>query len=475
MPGETAYDELRGHDELPTVDVAACLLRICRTRARELDRVLQRRHEAGAPYGPYLSAAEAIIVDHRDSLDPEFLHRRELEQIVSLLAAAAELEDLALRARDIATVLDVRRGGHFFSWFAGARISRGSGDPIPVPPGDVVIEEKGTARGLTPAPDAVDVPLSLAVPLDGMHHLRLCPDGIGKLEIVFDARYDGVVDALFSGHRIAAPGPDVIWASVIPSCAIARELTYDLIDNVEPPAFYRIRPLPSIAAAYRARLRRGLDIAAQHGASVIVLPELCCDAGIEEEIAAWFAANRSVALLIAGSRHLEGAGEPRRNRARVMLRGMPSSERLIHDKFSNFSLEIGGVCRVELIERPNLITIVAGRRWSFSPLICKDMMEPAPRRVLIDLRARAVLVASMSPKTDLYVTSARAMAQEGQILVFVSNGPHESVDDVAIFAQPRRGDPPRTSEQAAEGVVAVIRTNGKIFELFRINASLEES
>lgn len=105
MLGETAYEELRGHDELPTVEVAACLLRICRTRAHELDRVLQRRHEAGAPYGPYLAAAEAIIVDHRDSLDPEFLHRRELEQIVSLLAAAADLEDLALRARDIATVL----------------------------------------------------------------------------------------------------------------------------------------------------------------------------------------------------------------------------------------------------------------------------------------------------------------------------------------------------------------------------------
>ena len=117
------YEQLRGHHELSAVKVTAILLQICRSLSRALDHALQRRHETGAPYGPYLAFAEAIIADAQDSRDPEFLHQRELEQIADLLAAWADQEDLALRARDVATVLDERRGGHFFS-FSRAGASR---------------------------------------------------------------------------------------------------------------------------------------------------------------------------------------------------------------------------------------------------------------------------------------------------------------------------------------------------------------
>lgn len=466
--GATRYGELRGHDELPVVEVTGYLLRICRELARELDHALQRRHEAGLAYGPYLNVAEAVVADQPTVSDAEFFYRPQLDAIADLLAAAIDREDLALRARDLATIVDIHRGRYFFSWFSGRCVSCRPGDPVPVLSGDVVIEEMGTGHGLPPNPDTSEVPPPLEAPLDGTCRLRLCPDGLGKLEVLFDARYDGVVDALFSGDRIAAPGPDVVWAAVIPSCAVFDELDYDRIDDLDPPGFYRVRRKESLAGAYRARVRTGLRIAAQSGASVIVLPELSSDATTEREIVGWFAANRSVALIVAGSRHLDGPDEPRRNRARVLLRGMPDGEELIHDKFSSFSLMRDGVRRVEVIERPNVVRIVAGRRWSFSALICKDFMEPTPRRVLAELRARAVIVAAMSPKTDLFVAQAQAMAQDGQTLIFVSNSPHEAGDDVAISAQPRRTAPRRSSRQAAGGVVATIATNGEEFMIFEI-------
>lgn len=469
-PGTRVGDALRGHDELHVVEVTTHLLQVCRTLASALDQALQRRHKDLLPYGPYLARVEALVPDAQTTLDPEYLDRAELEALAELLDAATGHEDLALRARDAATILDDRRGAHFFAWFSRRQLRCVSDSPLPVSPGDVVVEEMGTARGLPPPPDDAEVLPSLGVPLDGTRRLRLCPAALGKLSVVLDTRYDGVVDALFSGDRIAAPGPEVTWAAVVPTCDVFADLTYDPIDDADPPGFYRVRPREPGAAQYRARLRKGLELAVARHASIVVVPELSTDAVAEAELDQWFAATRSVSLVIAGSRHLDGTGEPRRNRARILMRGAPHDDLLIHDKFSYFSIVIedNGVQRTEVIERPNVVTIIAGRRWSFAPLICKDFMEPTARRVLIELRVRAILVASMSPKTDLYVTDARAVSQDGQSLVFVSNIPHGPQDHTAIFAQPRWGTPPECLVQNAHGVVATIQTSGKEFQVVAI-------
>lgn len=458
---------LRGHDELHVVVVTAHLLRACRSLARSLDLALQRRHGAFLPYGPYLAEIEAVIEDASTALDPEFLGAETLIALVEHIEGASDEEDLALRVRDAATALDLRRGGHFFARFAGQRLECEPGSAFPVAPTDVIVEELGSARGLSPAPDGAEVPPRLGVPLDGTSRLRLCPEGLGRLRVVLDARRAGVVDTLFSGDRIAAPGPSVMWSAVVPTCDLFADLTCDFVDGCDPPGFYGVRPRPAGAEQYRARLLKGLAIAAAHGASIIVVPELSTDAETEQIIARWFAATPSVALVVAGSRHLDGEGEPRRNRARILLRGAPADQPLHHDKFSSYSivLEEGGVQRTEWIERPNVLTIVAGRRWSFCPLICKDFLEPTARRILIDLRVRAVLVASMSPKTGLYVTDAAAVAQDAQALVFVSNIPHKDSDHTAILAQPRLGATPASQRQHPGGIVAFIHTAGTEFEV----------
>lgn len=445
--------KLRNVVELHVVEVAAKLLLICRDLAGPLDRVLQARVKADLEFGPYITDVEAIVPDASPAHDPEYLGRTQLTALADFLDAALGDEDFVLRARDAATALDNRRGAHFFAWFAGQRLLRRADDPLPVPPAEVATEELGVTSGLPPPPDGLSVPTRLGVPLDGTKHLRLCPRDLGKLWIELDARRHGVVDAHFAL-------PDAVWAAVIPSCDVLEDLTYDEIDRPNtPPGFYQVRPKDERTENYRARLKAGLAIAAAAGASMVVLPELCTDAGLEADIVAWFAATPAVKVVIAGSRHLE-QHEPRRNRARVLLRGLRPDDHLFHDKFSNFSIKLAGVLREERIERPNKVTIIAGRRWSFSPLICKDFMEPEPRHILEKLRVSVVLVPSMSPKTDLYVTSASAVAQHAQALVFVANAPHGPDDHTAILAQPRRGQPVECREQAPEGLVALIQTKG---------------
>jgi predicted amidohydrolase len=212
-----------------------------------------------------------------------------------------------------------------------------------------------------------------------------------------------------------------------------------------------------------------LDIAVREGASIILLPELCLDERAERDVVSWFRENRSVSLLLAGSRHLERADEPRRNRARVLLRGMRDDDILFHDKFSNFSIHLAGHHRAEWIERPNELTIVSGRDWSFAGLICKDFMETTTRRLLCDLRTRAVLVASMSPKSDLYVTDAAGLAQDAQAVVFVCNAPHDLADDTAILARPLRKSPPAVADQAPNGIVARTSLTNDYFVVFPIH------
>jgi hypothetical protein len=95
-------------------------------------------------------------------------------------------------------------------------------------------------------------------------------------------------------------------------------------------------------------------------------------------------------------------------------------------------------------------------------------MEPTARRLLIDLRVRAVLVASMSPKTQIYVTAAAGVAQDGQALVFVSNMPHEAQDATAVFARPTLDAPTSCNVQYPSGIVALITTTGTTFEAVQI-------
>lgn len=459
---------MRNRDDMPVIELVAFLLRICRRHAGDLHRAWEKQYAADANPAPYLEEVELKIGAAKDVLDPEYALSGVLGWVADLLDAATDTEDLALRARDTATVLDAKRGHLFFDWFAGQRSRRLPGDPVPVPPEEVIVEQLGTASGLSPLPDGSEVPPWIGVPVDGTKRLRLCPEGVDKLSVHFDARFHRQVDHLFSPDHVEPPGPHVVWAAVVPSCSILRDLDVDLIDDKTPKAFYRVRPREP-SEDYRGRIRKGLEIAAREGARIVMLPELSTDARLEAELAAWFETNRSVRLLVAGSRHLDGPDEPRRNRARVLMRGLAPSELLTHDKYSYFTIDFAGADRLEDIERPSELSLVSGRRWSFSPLICKDFIEGTTRRLLCDLRARVVMIASMSPKTELYEVQAKGLAQDAQAIVFVSNAPHGREDVTAVLARPLWKPEPATAKQVKGGVVAFTRLSEDNFKIIPIS------
>lgn len=462
MVGESLV-ALEAQDELHVVEVVALLLRVCRDTYADLDVALQHATLEGGEREPYLDAAVAAMGLAMPADDPEYLGADELRGLATLLRAAHDDVDLARRARDAATAIDDYRGDHTFAWFASRTLACRADAPLPIAPLDAVTDEMGTPRGLVPAPDQLTAPPPATVPLDGTCTIRLCPRDLGPLSLVIDGRFHAALDELFVGHTGRGPGPTTRWAAVTPTIDWHAAFTFDRVEG----GFGNVRLRPDAAAAYRERVMRLLDAARDAGAAIVALPELSLDEALEDSIEAWFSQHPGVAIVLAGSRHLvdserDGERYPV-NRARLFVRGVPPGTRVHHDKFAGF--EFDGL--VELIRRPNQVTIFSGRRWSFTPLICRDFLGPDARTLLTKTRVRAVLVAALSPKSELFCRDALATASDGQCLVFISNTPLEPAGHTAIFARPVRAAWAAAENRADDepgGRMAMIETSAGSFQ-----------
>jgi hypothetical protein len=386
MVVESLVAPLEALDELHVVEVLALLLRVCRDRYAELDGALQSATLDRGDREPYRDAAVTALRLEMPADDPEYLGADELRALATLLRAAHDDVDLARRARDAATAIDEHRGDHTFAWFASRSLARRADEPIPIAPLDAVIDEMGSRSGLVPTPDQLTASPPATVPLDGTRTIRLCPRDLGPLRLVIDGRFHAALDGLFDRHCVRGPAPTTRWAAVTPTIDWPSAFTFDRAEG----GFGNVRLRPDAAPAYRAQVMRLLDAARDAGAAIVALPELSLDEELEADIEAWFGQHPGVAIVLAGSRHLvdgERDGEPFPvNRARLFVRGLPPGTRVHHDKFAGF--EFDGL--VERIRRPNQITIFSGRRWSFTPLICRDFLAPYARTLLTTTRVRAV-------------------------------------------------------------------------------------
>ena len=402
---------------LPVVEVVSALLRVCRSRIRDLaDRLdpprgralylgmlrsASTRVESMASRGETLSAGDLALL-------AAFLRERD--------------RDAPLAAHALAAALDDRFGHLFYLHFLDQRLELRPDDPVPVPQLDLRDLFGG---GLTPDPDRLEVPPELAAPYDGTRHLRLVPREVAPHRLKLDTRE---AERL----RLLDPlSPSTIFAAIVPSARVSDDFRWDPHEEDGGSYFRDVRPRDPLR--YGARLMRLLAAADAAGATVGILPELSVDHRLEDEIVTWFRRTaKHLRLLVAGSRHRVLAPDaPRRNESRLLIRGVTREHR--HRKYSNSVFE----GRTEYIDRvPAEITITASDSWSVTSLICKDLLESHARRVIADLRVSLVAVAACSPKTTEFADLARALVSEGQCTVLLANTPHGASDHTAILARP---------------------------------------
>jgi hypothetical protein len=112
----------------------------------------------------------------------------------------------------------------------------------------------------------------------------------------------------------------------------------------------------------------------------------------------------------------------------------------VHRKFTQFEYQDGEATRrLEHIDTHDAcVTLFWAGSWSFTVLICKDLLEVPVVRVLSDLRVRLALVPALSPKTELLEERASELATNSQAVVLVANTPSDPVAATAIFARPTR-------------------------------------
>jgi predicted amidohydrolase len=393
------------------VDLCAALLRYCGAhhdglRARLWERTTQRRHAAVCADAGELLARTGSLATAVDDGAPFSL----TESIDAATGdALAQLVGDPVSAHAVATAIDEHAHAAFFGRYDGVATRLRAGDPFPVP----------WPRG---APDLFGPHLT-AHPerqddrVDHTEHLRILADEHG-FYVVLDGRV-----------RLPEPSAGRLIAALVPDTTLPIDAAFTWTTDAETQRFGDVTPRDP-EAQWR-RIEEGLARADRAGAWAIVLPELSVTEDLAARIEVWLAGAHHVAIVAAGSYHAT-AGGVRRNVAPVFARDGRARR---HAKVYPF--EQGGL--TEDIRPGRRITIWATRRWSFTVVVCRDLLSTRVVPLLEDLRVRFVLAPAFSPRTAEMEAFARYLAVRAQGAVLVANTPHAPGDAVAWCAQPLVG------------------------------------
>jgi predicted amidohydrolase len=353
-----------------------------------------------------------------EGLAPEI--RQALIQLVQELPAAPEV----IRAYALAVGLDLAVGKRLALGFRNRETVLSPNDAIPIcrPPLKEIF-----GSGLSPHPHhSSDAP-------DRIRHLALVPQDLGATRLTLDARdADQSCPLIDLQHQVLATG--------VPN---RSEDEFRMEVHEENGASFLFLYAPRDAERQRDRLLRILRRAVAEGATVLVLPELCADA---ESLAAMVEELRgspgALRLLVAGSHHVRDPGGVLRNECVAVLRG---SRRLLrHRKFSPYVLRDRkkGEIREGIASGPRSLTVFLSDHWSFTLLVCKDLLDPSVRHLLEDLGVSLVLVPALTPKTGQFQTYTAALAHTNQAVVVVANNPifQQGEPVHSIFSVPRQKD-----------------------------------
>lgn len=238
---------------------------------------------------------------------------------------------------------------------------------------------------------------------------------------------------------------------------------------------FRVR-VRGAAAAVAERLAADVRTAADDGAAVLVMPELCSAREIHVRLDATIARRERAGappprLMVTGSRHVttRGSGDKRRlrNRATLYVDGHAVLE---HDKFNPVMISPQ---KQEAIDtrRPTL-SLYWHPSFSVAVAICKDLLHPGARDRLADASPTFVLVPAWTPKAQPFELVAAALLLQQSITV-VCNHVDEDADcdatPAAVMALPVRDDGhliPLRGRSVVQGVWGCL-TEGQRWE--RIN------
>lgn len=408
--------------------LAAILLRFCREHAEQLRLAYDRDELCALMY----DESDSLQLWFEDELHEDWLDQDDLAEVrahlrrVAARVSATGFPDLAavVAARAMAEALDHSHGRRFAGVFRGRGVTEiAAGDPLPIvhpPLKELFARELGTN------------PAALGPSMHELRWLRLMPDVARGHQVRLDYRHEHVLADLRADTRMA-----VIIPGDVSGLRFDRQAG-------PMPRFFGVRP--QRPAEQSATILRLLEQAADGGARIVVLPELCLDEVGLAAIRAWHRQARpEIAILVAGSVHGEREGK-RRNVSTAIL---PDGSELEHYKFNPFYLPLpddqGELVkhREDIVTTPSIITIRMCADWSFTTLICKDFLEPGVAQILEEAQVRVVLVPACSPKTGVFVQVAGMLAARAQAVVVIANlaDPGSYDPDAAIVARPLRRDP----------------------------------
>ncbi|HSN88787.1 MAG TPA: hypothetical protein VL025_18630, partial [Thermoanaerobaculia bacterium] len=265
---------------------------------------------------------------------------------------------------------------------------------------------------------------------DRIPHLGLLPEDLAGFEVRLDARAaDQSCPLIDLEHQVLATG--------IPNRS-EDEFHRERLGEDGLDLLFHYGPRNS--DVQRERLVRMLVRAAEEGATVLVLPELCADEECLSALTEAFQAARpSLRLLVAGSRHVRDSGGLR-NECVALLRGYRHP--LTHSKFASYVLRRQGqpALREGLLPARRLLTLFVCDDWSFTFLICKDFLDPDVDHLLRQLGVSLLFVPALTPRTGEFAAFSTALAYANQALVVVANNPIFPTGDPvhSIFSFPRR-------------------------------------
>ena len=409
--------------------VAGRFLRHCRrhagalrrARSARLDRIFasDRRELALV----FQSLSETALVRRSALADPEG-HLARLWERAHDLASGDHEAARALVARIAAEAIDDACGELFAECFRRrGRWVLAPGEPYPPVVPDLV-RVFGRQLITSPASRGDD-------DVDRTPRLALVPDSGGlEIEISF-AHY----------HELTPAAAESMIAVIWPVAEPAAELEWDTA-TTPVPSFFGVRPRhPEVIAARAAQL---LDEAASRGADIAILPELSLDNGILERLRRHLRSRGwPFRLVCAGTVHTVVEGE-RRNAATLIL---PGGSEIQHFKFNPFSSPQTGEEGIATTPARISLHVAADERgrpgWSYTALVCKDLLSGFARDVLSDLRPSLLLVPAWSGKTIAFELDIHGLLSATQSSVVLANQADlaESGDaSVAVMARPTRVD-----------------------------------
>lgn len=340
-----------------------------------------------------------------------------------LLALAGELPVApdGIRAHALAVGLDLAAGQRLARSFRNRCLDLSAGDAVPVsrPPLKRLFGD-----------DLSSHPQSRSESPDRIPHLALLPEDLAGFQIRLDARAaDQSCPLIDLEHQVLATG--------IPNRS-EDEFHRERLGQDGLNLLFHYGPRDS--DLQRERLVRMLVQAAEKGATVLVLPELCTDDECLSALTEAFqTAPASLRLLVAGSRHIQDS-EGLRNECVALLRGYPRPLR--HSKFASYVLRKKGQppLREGLLPARRLLTLFLCDDWSFTFLICKDFLDSDVEHLLRQLGVSLLFVPALTPRTGEFAAFSTALAYANQALVVIANNPIFPGGDTvhSIFSFPRR-------------------------------------